>query len=122
MRATLGLLLAAALAGCADSNVKDCTKLAGPGWSVLKQPPANAQDLLNTQSLPGDAGIIWLARGDDHLMACYYATSLTNPACGGSRAYEFAQAKGRWTSRGTLLDFCDNNPDTEGTENQKPQR
>ncbi|MBL6751569.1 MAG: hypothetical protein ISP90_13665 [Nevskia sp.] len=112
MRAVTILLLAAALAGCASSHVRDCMKLAGPGWSQLKQPPAGAHELLAQQNLPDDSSsVIWLAKGDDRVLMCDYSSGLIVPGCGGSKAYEYLRKDGRWVSRGTLLDFCDNNPD-----------
>jgi len=105
------LILAALLAGCAGNRVSDCTRLAGPGWTRLDQPPANAAQLLGQENLPADSQLIWLAKGGDHLLVCNYAHSLITPGCGGSSAYEFALKDGRWTSRGQLLDECDLRPE-----------
>jgi hypothetical protein len=108
MRAATFLLLAA-LAGCSD-RVKDCTKLAGPGWTQLSQPPAEAGQLLALENLPTGSSVIWLGNGADKVMICDASAGMIVPGCGGSKAYEFVRKDGRWVSRGTLLDFCENLP------------
>jgi hypothetical protein len=103
--------LAALLCACSSTAVKDCKALAGPGWSVLPQPPANAPQLLEMENLPVLQEQIWLGKGSDRVMVCNYAHSLVIPGCGGSNGYEFLQKDGKWVTRGALVDFCDNNPD-----------
>ncbi len=110
MRAAILLLLVALLAACADAKVKDCTTLAGPGWSVESHPPAVAPQLLARLNLPEDSSLIWLSKGKDRYMVCDYSSGLIVPGCSDSKAYEFAQKDGRWVSRGTLLPHCDDNP------------
>ncbi|MDR3414942.1 MAG: hypothetical protein P4L83_02045 [Nevskia sp.] len=101
------VVLAALLAGCAGGRISDCTRIAGPGWSTLAQPPPNGAQLLGLENMPSDSHLVWLAKGSDHLLACNYAHSLVTPGCGGSSAYEFVLKDGRWSSRGQLLDECD---------------
>ena len=110
MRLTLLPLLVVLLSGCATDRVSGCTKLAGPGWMPLGQPPANATQLLELENLPADSQLVWLGKGPEQVVACYYARGLTSPGCGGSDAYKFVQKNGHWTSQGQLLDFCDTGP------------
>lgn len=110
MRLILICLISALLAGCASDRVGKCSTLAGPGWTVLSQPPANAAGLLALENLPADRDLVWLAKGEDRLMMCDYARGITSPGCGGSTAFEFAKKDGRWTSRGQINDFCDTGP------------
>ena len=109
MRLTLLPLLIILLSGCA-SRVGGCSALAGPGWSTLSQPPANATQLLELENLPPDSQLVWLSKGPQQMLACYYARGLTSPGCGGSSAYKFVEKDGRWTSQGQLMDFCDTGP------------
>jgi hypothetical protein len=101
------VLSAVLLTGCAGGRISDCSKLAGPAWTALNQPPPNASQLLGMENLPTDSQLVWLAKGSDHLLVCNYAHSLVTPGCGGSSAYEFVLKDGRWVSRGQLLDECD---------------
>ena len=110
MRLTLIPLVLLLLAGCSTGTVRNCTKLAGPGWSPMSQPPPNAMQLLAQENLPADSQMVWLSKGPEQVVACYYARGLTSPGCGGSDAYKFVQKDGRWTSQGQLLDFCDTGP------------
>ncbi len=110
MRLTLIPLVLALLSGCSTSSVRNCTTLAGPGWKPLSQPPAVATQLLAQENLPADTQMVWLSKGPEQLVACYYARGMTSPGCGGSEAYKFLQKDGRWTSQGQLLDFCDLGP------------
>lgn len=105
------ILLTVLLAGCASDRISDCTKLAGAGWTTLGQPPPNAEQLMALENIPTDSQTVWLSKGQDKLLACYYARGLTSPGCGGSSAYEFQQKNGRWSSRGAFLDTCELGPD-----------
>ena len=106
MRTSLPLLLVL-LAGCASNQITDCSKLAGPGWTRLNQTPSNGNQLLELESLPPDNQTLWMSKGPDKLLACYYARGLTSPGCFDSRAYVFEQSNGRWRSKGALLDTCE---------------
>jgi hypothetical protein len=110
MRLTLICLIPALLAGCASDRFSQCSKLAGPGWSTLSRPPANAAQLLELENLPADRDLVWLSKGDDHLLMCDYARGITSPGCGGSSGYEFQRKGERWVSRGQINDFCDTGP------------
>ena len=110
MRIALVSLLLALLSGCVTNRYAGCIQLAGPGWTTLGEPPPNAAQLLASENLPADSQLVWLHKGSQQLLACYYARGLTNPGCGGSDAYKFVQKDGRWTSQGQLLDFCDTGP------------
>ncbi len=88
----------------------NCLTLAGPGWIALGQKPANARNLLALENLPADSQLIWLGKGPDQLLACYYARGITNPGCGGSEGYRFVRKGEQWTSQGQVMDFCDNGP------------
>lgn len=112
MRLALICLVPALLVGCASDRISKCSTLAGPGWSALSQPPANARELLALENLPADRDLVWLSKGQGHLMMCDYARGITSPGCGGSTAFEFAQKDdGRWSSRGQINDFCESGPD-----------
>lgn len=109
MRKLLLCLAPLLLAGCA-SRVSKCTELAGPGWSALSQPPANAAQLLELENLPADERLVWLAKGSDNLMVCDYARGTTSPGCGGSSGWTFVKKNDRWSSHGQVNDFCDTGP------------
>jgi hypothetical protein len=109
MRIIFVSLLLVLLSGCADRQ-RDCTSLAGPGWKRMSQPPPNARDLLALENIPADNQLMWLSKGPQQVIACYYARGITNPGCGGSSAYKFVQKDDHWTSQGQLLDFCDTGP------------
>jgi hypothetical protein len=96
---------AALLSACDSTAVKDCKALAGPGWSVLPQPPTDAANLLALENLPVQQNQIWLGKSGDRIMVCNYSHSLVIPG------YEFVRKDGQWATRGALVDFCDNNPD-----------
>lgn len=106
MRTAL-LLLPIVLAGCASDRITDCSRLAGPGWTRLNQAPPNGDALLELESLPADNQTLWMSKGPDKLLACYYARGLTSPGCFDSRAYVFERSNGRWRSKGALLDTCE---------------
>jgi hypothetical protein len=110
MRTAPVLLLILLLSGCASNRITGCIKLAGPGWIPMNQPPPNATQLLAQENLPADSQLVWLAKGPQQLLACYFARGITNPGCGGSDAYKFALKDGNWTSQGQMMDFCDNGP------------
>jgi hypothetical protein len=110
MRLTLICLIPALLAGCAGDRVSQCSKLAGPGWSVLSQPPPNAGQLLALENLPADPHQVWLSKGEDRLMMCDYARGITSPGCGGASGFEFKRKNERWNSSGQNNDFCDSGP------------
>lgn len=92
--------------GCATQRVSDCESIAGDGWSVLKQPPQDAAQLLSLQGVPVNDTIVWLGKGPDHLVACNYQIGLISPGCSSSRAYEFARDSKGWESKGVLLSAC----------------
>lgn len=96
------------LAGCAAGDeVSDCSTLAGPGWTRLRQPPANAGQLLVLESLPPGGDTLWMSKGPNKLLACFYSRGMTSPGCFDSRAYVFEQNNGSWRSKGALLDTCE---------------
>lgn len=101
------LLLPLLLAACGDNRIIDCSKLAGPGWTRLNQAPPNANQLLELESLPADGQTLWMSKGPNKVLACYYDRGLTSPGCFDSKAYVFEQSNGRWRSKGALLDTCE---------------
>ena len=108
MRIFSALALSALLSACGGSQIKDCSRLAGPGWAPLAAPPAAAGEILALENLPPASNLVWLSKGPDHVMVCDYSSGLVTPACGGSKAYEFAHdSSGKWVSRGAMIDFCD---------------
>ena len=111
MRITLVLLSLVLLGGCAERRVSECTKLAGPGWTALGQPPPEAKELLGLENLPADSELVWLSKGADQRLVCSYARGMTSPGCGGSVAYSFVRKNGQWASRGQLFDVCETGPD-----------
>jgi hypothetical protein len=111
LRTLIIAALAALLCACESNAIKDCKALAGPGWTVLPDPPTNAAELLALENLPVQRDQIWLGKTGDKIMVCNYSHSLTIPGCGGSSGYEFVRKDGQWATRGALVDFCDNNPD-----------
>ncbi len=108
----LSSLLLASLGACSAGPIKSCKTLAGPGWSTLQKPPANAAELLQLENLPGGSEVTWLANGSDRLLACYYAPGLNNPSCGGTTAYEFAAKDGHWASRNLRSEVCPSDSDS----------
>lgn len=99
---SLGLLLGA----CAGGRTHDCAKLAGPGWTALAGPPADAPELLQRANLPNDSHLVWLAQGADKVLICDFSNSLVTPGCGASTAYQYERVNSKWVSRGVLLDVC----------------
>ena len=103
-----GLCLSLALLqGCASTAVQSCKAIAGPGWSVMDEPPSNADDLLALQGLPKNTKAVWLQQSPKHVLACYYSGDLINPGCTGTTAYGFVKERGGWKTTGTYLDPCD---------------
>jgi hypothetical protein len=100
------LLLLICVSACAGNRIRKCSDLAGPGWTPLAAPPANAADLLALENLPGGSEVTWFANGPQRALACYYATGLNNPSCGGTTAYEFAEKDGHWVSRSLRSEIC----------------
>jgi hypothetical protein len=99
------------LSGCAGQGLSGCKDMAGPGWAPLGTAPADGRTLLSRTEFAGESGVIWLGRGDDHLMACVYGHGLTNPGCGGSQGVEFQKQNGQWQSKGVIMDVCHTPPD-----------
>ena len=106
------LFLLIGLCGCASARLKKCSDLAGPGWTPLAAPPANAADLLALENLPGGSEVIWFANGPQRALACYYAAGLNNPSCSGTTAYEFAEKDGQWASRSLRSEVCPTDSDS----------
>ena len=104
---TTAFLILLILAGCAAGRVKTCSKLAGADWTLLAAPPDNAAALLALENLPGGPEVSWFSKGPDRTLACFYATGLVNPSCGGSTAYEFARKdQGHWVSLNQRSEIC----------------
>ncbi|TAM09588.1 MAG: hypothetical protein EPN72_01985 [Nevskiaceae bacterium] len=97
----------AGLGGCATTS--SCKTIAGPGWQLSGQAPANAGELLGLEGVTDTRDLIWLHKGDDKVMGCQYKSGLIYPGCSGSVGYVFEkQAKG-WKSDGVVMDACDAN-------------
>jgi hypothetical protein len=111
MRLVIVPLLLVLLPGCATDRLRGCSQLAGAGWTLLGQPPVEAKLMLAQENLPNDSQLVWLHKGKEQVIACYYARGMSNPSCGGSVAYKFVQKDGAWAAQGQSMDFCD--PDAD---------
>lgn len=100
------LALSVLLSACIESPVRDCARLAGPGWTHLSAAPADAPELLTRANLPNDASLVWFGQGPDKVLFCDHTRSLVNPGCNASTGYQYEKKDGTWTSRGLLLDNC----------------
>jgi hypothetical protein len=108
----LPVLACTLLTACASQRINGCESMAGPGWTPLAKAPADGRALLSRTEFAGETDIIWLGKGDDHLLACVYGHGLTNPGCGGSQGVEYQRENGLWQSKGVLMDVCKTPPTT----------
>lgn len=102
----------AALSGCATTATGSCKAIAGPGWQVLNEAPADASQLLSRQGVSDTRDLIWLRKdGEDgrKIMGCHYASGMIYPGCSGSVGYVFEKQKTGWKSDGVVMDTCDAN-------------
>ena len=106
MRIPMTTLLLLALSGCATDASRHCSATVGEGWARLTAAPPNAGSLLAMNGLPNQADALWYGKGEDQLVACIYANSLTNPGCGAATVYQYAKVQDRWTYRGTAMEAC----------------
>lgn len=109
-RTALLITAAVALGGCVSRGTRDCEAIAGPEWSRLSTAPSEGPEILIRANLPENSEVLWFVQGRDKVMVCDPSTSLVNPGCGGSTAYQFERSGGAWTSKGVLLPVCDSGP------------
>lgn len=99
----------ASLGGCATTS--SCKAIAGPGWQLSGQAPANAGELLGMQGVTDTRDLIWLhkddGKGNDKIMGCHYKSGLIYPGCSGSVGYVFEKRGTGWKSDGVVMDACD---------------
>jgi hypothetical protein len=100
------LSIALILGGCASDAARHCNTLAGSSWALLSRPPDNAEALLAMEGIPYEGDIRWYGIGEDRVMACVYAGSLTNPGCGAATVYEYKLLEGRWSFRHMAMQNC----------------
>jgi hypothetical protein len=106
MRAALIPLTFFLLSGCASEASRHCSTLAGQTWTRMPAAPDNAEALLAMEGQPNDRDTIWYSNGDNRVLACIYAGSLTNPGCGAATVYEYAKVEDRWTFRHMAMERC----------------